>query len=366
MTTPRLLLPFCDDSTLIFALRMRDVLLENAPMSRITLGYYLPEQALSPRQFERLLPDGDFITIDKGSLLQVAENGQYDAILTSRVYRPLANALKTPAFKNRRHRAQVISFLGGLDFFPERGYANRIPCDGVFLFPRSEIKTFTEYAATQAATNSHLSVPLVGFGHPTFLEPSGKAPANLNDRKDIYYFAQAISPLTRRGRQHVLEAMVALAEANPDRTVWIKLRHLPDENTRHLHREKHDYPTLLQTCFPDAPGNLRFTACTMDDALKDAAIGITCTSTAAIDLIRDGLPTMVYLDYVDNYMDPLAPAMRRIFKDSGLITTLEDLLHLRTQPPEPAWVEQLFCPRDLGEKVIAMVDELQSGRVTSG
>lgn len=366
MTAPRLLLPFCDDSTLIFAVRMRDVLLKNVPKSQIALGLYVPEQTLSRQQFERLLPDGDFITLNKDSLLQVAENGQYDAILTSRVYRSLANALKTPTFKHLRHRARVISFLGGLDFFPERGYANRTPCDGVFLFPHSEIKIFTDFAAQQSSSNSNLAPPRVGFGHPAFLKPSEKALDNLNDRKDIYYFAQAISPLTRRGRRHVLEAMVALAEAYPDRTIWIKLRHLPNENTKHLHREKHDYPSLLETFFPDAPSNLKITACTMDEAMQDAAIGITCTSTAAIDLIREGLPTMVYLDYVDNYMDPLAPAMRRIFKDSGLITPLEDLLHLRTQPPKADWVEQMFCPRDLGTRVLDMIAQLQTRAGASG
>jgi len=366
MSAARLLLPFCDDSTLIFARRMRDVLRESAPGSQVTLGYYLPEQALSPRQLKTLLPDADFIEFDKNSLLQAVESGEYSAIITSRVYSPLANALKTPAFKNLRHRAQVISFLGGLDFFPERGYANRIPCDGVFLFPRSDIKDFTEYAAIQAAKNSRLSVPLVGFGHPTFLEPSGGTPADLAARKDIYFFAQAISPLTCRGRLHVLEVIVALAEAYQDRTVWIKLRHLPDENTRHLHREKYDYTTLLQRAFPDAPTNLKLTACTMDEAMQNAALGITCTSTAAIDLVREGLPTMIYLDYVDNYMDPLAAGMRRIFRKSGLVTSLDDVLHLRTNAPDPAWVEQFFCPRDLGARVIAMIDELQSRGAASG
>jgi len=360
MTARRLLLLFCDDSTLIFALRLRDLLRDLDPRPKITLGLYTPEQALSLRQFESLLPDGDYVMLNKDALLAALQEGEYDAILTSRVFRSIANALKAPAIKHLRQRARVISFLGGLDFFPERGYANRLPCDGVFLFPRANIDGFTDYADTMAADSSNLSSPRVGFGHPTFLAPSGQAPADLDIRKDIYFFAQAISPLTRRGRVHMLATMVALAEANPDRTVWIKLRHLPDENTRHLHREKHDYPSLLQSVFPDAPANLKLTACPMDVAIETAALGITCTSTAAIDLIREGLPTMVYLDYVDHYMDPLAPAMRRLFDDSGLITSLDDLLHLRHHAPNPAWIDQMFCPRDLGARVLDMVKTLQS------
>lgn len=366
MSARRLLLLFCDDSTLIFALRLRDLLQNLDHPPEITLGVYTPEQVLSLRQFETLLPEGDHIILHKDMLFTAMQDGHYDAILTSRVFRSLSIALKIPAIKHLRQRARVIAFLGGLDFFPERGYANRLPCDGVFMFPHADIERFAEYATTRANQSSNLSTPLVDFGHPTFLIPAARAPADIDSRTDIYFFAQAISPSTRRGRLHVLEAMVALAEANPDRTIWIKLRHLPDENTKHLHREKHDYPSLLETFFPDAPSNLKLTACTMDEAMQDAAIGITCTSTAAIDLIREGLPTMVYLDYVDNYMDPLAPAMRRIFKDSGLIATLEDLLHLRTQPPKADWVEQMFCPRDLGTRVLDMIEQLQTRASASG
>ena len=366
MTMRRLLLLFCDDSTLIFALRLRDLLRNLDQPPEMTLGFYTPEQALSLRQFETLLPEGDHVILNKDVLLTAMQDGHYDAILTSRVFRSLSNALKTPAIKHLRHRARVISILGGLDFFPERGYANRLPCDGVFLFPRSDLERFAEFATAQTDQCSNLAPPLMDFGHPTFLTPSAQAPADIDSRKDIYFFAQAISPMTRRGRLHVLEAMVALAEANPDRTVWIKLRHLPDENAQHLHREKHDYPSLLQAVFPEAPANLKLTACPMDEAMQDAALGITCTSTAAIDLIREGLPTMVYLDYVDHYMDPLAAPMRRVFCDSGIVTSLDDLLHLRHHAPNPEWVQQVFCPRDLGTRVMAMLDQLQSRPSAAG
>jgi len=357
---PRLLLTFCDDSTLIFAVRLRELLRRAAPEAELTLGCYLPEEALSLRQLEMLVPEAGYLVLNKDSLIEAVQEGRYDAVLTSRVFRSLSNFLGTPALKHLRGRSQIISFLGGLDFFPERGYANRMPCDGVFLFPRSDVEKFTAHAAAQAAQDSHLRAPLVDFGHPTFLEPSQTPPADLAERRDIYFFAQAISPLTRRGRLHVLEAMVALAEAHPDRTVWIKLRHMPDENTRHLHREKHDYPDLLQSAFPEAPANLKLTACPMDEATSKAALGITCTSTAAIDLIREGVPTMVYLDYVDAYMDPMAAAMRGLFKGSEVITSLDDLLHLRARTPDPEWMAQMFCPRDLGTRVLDMVDRLQT------
>ena len=149
--------------------------------------------------------------------------------------------------------------------------------------------------------------------------------------------------------------LAALAERHRDRTVWIKLRHLPHENAAHLHKEKHDYPGLL-SAMKDPPDNLRLTACTMDEALENAALGITCTSTAAVDLVRSGVPAMVYLDYVDNYADPLVDPMRKQFADSGLIANLEQVLALAPKPVNPAWVSDTFCPRDLGNRVLETLD----------
>ncbi|WP_297771176.1 DUF6716 putative glycosyltransferase [uncultured Roseovarius sp.] len=355
----RLLIPFCDDSTLIFAVRLRALLHEAAPSASVILGCYMPEEGLSRRQLEMFVPDGDYLLLTDEGLVQAVQDGQYDAVLTSRVFQPLRSLLTTPAFRHHRGRAQVIAFLGGLDFFPERGFANRMPCDGVFLFPQSDLKTFADYAAQQAAHDSSLGAPLVDFGHPTFLEPAPNPPGDLADRRDIYFFAQAISPLTRRGRVHVLNVMTALAEAYPHRDVWIKLRHLPDENQTHLHREKHDYARLMDSARQPWPANLKLTACSMQEAIERAALGITCTSTAAIDLIREGVPTMVYVDYVDAYMDPMAAAMRRIFAQSGVIVTLDDLLHLRHGTPDPDWLREMFCPRDLGQRVLAMLERLQ-------
>lgn len=87
----------------------------------------------------------------------------------------------------------------------------------------------------------------VSFGHPSFLLPETLSPQELAKRRDINFFTQALSPSNRRRRMHMLQAMAAIARANPERTVWIKLRHLPHEDKQHLHLEKHSYPDLLKT-----------------------------------------------------------------------------------------------------------------------
>ncbi|MCG7630338.1 hypothetical protein MHM88_21255 [Epibacterium sp. MM17-32] len=349
------LLLFSDDSTLFFARRMRACLQASNPDQKVEMGWVVAENALSYRQMAQLLPEGPDLALHGKSAFEDLFLAQsHKAILTSRVYNALGGQLRRTVMHVTADRPCVIAFLGGLDFFPENGYYHRRHCDGVFLFPHSELQVFEQ----QASTWPNRMWQEVGFGHPAFLTPE-PLPANaLETRRDIYFFTQALSPSTRRGRMHMLQAMAALARANPDHTVWVKLRHLPDENQQHLHLEKHDYPSLM-AALPNRPDNLKITACTMDEALSTAALGITCTSTAAIDVVRSGVPCMVHLDFVDSYLDPLVAPMRKLWSESGLITSLEDMLHRRTQPPNPQWVEHMFCPRDLGTRVLEVVKKFK-------
>ncbi len=352
---PRLLLLFCDDSTLIFCSRMADLLIEADRNAQITFAAYAPESALSDRQLRQYLPRGNYQILDTAGLSSALMGGHYDAILTSRVFRPLDRMLSDPLYRQKAGRARVVSFLGGLDFSPGRGMRNRRHCDVVYLFPRTICEKFRATYANPE-TEGLAAWPAVGFGHPAFLMPHSVPETGLDPKGDIYFFAQALSPSTARARRHMLAVMAAIARRNPDRNVWIKLRHLPNENTRHLHRERHDYPGLAAAS-TDLPVNLRLTARTMAQALSNASLGITCTSTAAIDLVREGVPTMVHLDYPDTTLDPLVAPMRRLFTGSNLIKPLDDVLNLRFTPPDPDWVSGIFCPRDLGRDVLTMISD---------
>ena len=355
----RILLPFCDDSTLIFAALFRRLL--EARDIEVELGFYAPQAALSARQIRAHLPETNYRYLTNEGLVAAATGGEFDAIVTSRVFRVLNDLLSQPGFRLKQNRAMIFGFLGGLDFFPETGGRNRRNCDAVFLFPRPRLAAFEEMVAEMLTEDA--PKPLVRFGHPSFLKPDTVNAEALEARArtgDIYFFTQALSPSTERGRRHVLRAMAAIARANPHRTVWIKLRHLPDENQKHLHREKFSFVELAETSDTPLPENLRLTDCTMEEAMKNAGIGITCTSTAAIDLVREGVPAIVHLDYVDNYVDKLVEPMRELFQDSGLIKSLDDMLNLRFSPPDAAWMDDMFCPADLAGEVIRTLEDLKS------
>jgi hypothetical protein len=356
--TRPIVIPFSDDSTLIFARRMRQVLRKADPECGVEMTWYTEENALSYRQMCTLLPEGPERVVDKKGLRNLLHNPAVRALITSRVYQPISTELKKPDYRNTSARPCIISFLGGLDFFPQDGFMRRRNCDGVFLFPKPAMQEYD-------ALKTRLDEPTkncwqqVDFGHPAVIAPPALPSAELETRRDIYFFPQAISPLTKRARLHVLQAIVALARAHPDRAVYIKLRHLPSENTKHLHREQFPYSDLLED-IGFVPDNLHVTDADMETVLKTAAIGITCTSTAALDVVRAGVPCMIYLDYVDHYRDRLVEPMRRLFAHSNLIVSLEELLHLRLKEPDPDWLEGMFSPPDLGTRVFKMVESFQS------
>lgn len=345
---------FCDDSTLIFAQRMREVLLLADPDCPIEMIWFTDENALSYRQISQLLPEGPDKVLNGKGLEALARSKDIAAIVTSRVFGPLMTQLRKRVYRWSHPRPCIIGFLGGLDFSPHHGFARRSHCDGVYLFPHSAIPAYHEQTR-------HLEAGWqdVGFGHPSVLTPV-PAPDDLDQRRDIFFFTQALSPLTKRGRQHILRMLIAIARANPDRRVLIKLRHLPSENREHLHLERYDYLSLVSGMGQDTlPDNLVLTDMRMEQALEMAAVGITCTSTAAVDVVRAGLPCMVYLDYVDAYRDPLVEPMERLFRDSNLITPLERVLELDHSTPDPEWVADMFCPRDLGQRVLDTITRFE-------
>lgn len=351
-----ILLLFSDDSTLIFARLMRDLIRSARPHHPVELCLYERENALSSRQMRQFLPEGPDRILHTEELAALFEDRTIRAIITSRLYAPLRKALKGmdstgPEQRLRRDRPCLVAFLGGLELFPERGLRNRLMSDVVFLFPRANIARFEDMTRQ---SGQDMFWQRVGFGHPAALTPRVRATARA-EHGDIYFFTQAISPKTRAGRAHMVEVLIAIAERHPDRNVYLKLRNLPEENRRHLHVEKYDYPSLLAG-YGNVPKNLKWTACPMSEALDRAALAITCTSTAALDAISAGIPTMVYLDYVDNFLDPLNARMRGLFQHSNLVVGLERLLSLRPGLPNPAWIDDTFSARTLGHDLFAHIE----------
>ncbi len=323
------LLPFYDDSTLIFASVMQDLLrasgheattvLENGAMG-----------LLSERQVFSHLPQGPDVT-SEGYLTENDYRG-VDAVVVCKSTRAFRDLLSNEIFKQQQRRPAFVAFQPGLEFTPEKGMRNRKNFDIVFLNTAEHLAMFDR--DFPSARWRHAA-----FGHPYFVMQDA---ALTRTGSDIVFFAQAISPATFESRRFILDILCTLAEANPDRKVVLKLRHLRTENVAHAHRELFDYQTLLEDHFPHMPSNLHLSSASLSEAVATAGLCITCTSSAAMETIARGIPTMIYLDYPEYYLDPLASAMRVECAESGLIASLPQVLHLAPRPPRRDWLQSRF------------------------
>lgn len=341
----RFLLPFMNDSTLIFAATMREKLALRG--HEAVTAHFTENEApdVSERQLSLLLPDGPDLEIEP-CFFNEDSLSDFDAVITSMPSRFIRERLNNIDYRRSRQRPAYIAFYAGLDFTPEKGFANRRFYDAIFFTQRGHIDLFSKKFGI--SPNQRLS-----FGHPYFM----RAEVPHVPRKNIVFFTQAVSPPTLPARRFIVDMLATLAERYPEFSVEIKLRHLPGENTRHKHVEDFPYPWIIERHFQDLPNNVIISDRSTLEALSNAAYAITCTSTAAMDAIAAGVPTFVYLDYPENYLDPLVMAMRKEFSKSGLIARVQDIMLLDASKPDETWVDDRFRGADLFEEIELAVSE---------
>ncbi len=315
---------------------------------RADLFLLTTDNKLSQRQLRSLV--GSTPVTSAPSAKKFTEEHDYDAVIVAKAPKDIISALELAPYINSKNRPCYVAFQPGLEFTPERGFANRKNFDAIFMANKLHAKIYKE-----KRQHSH---QYISFGHPYFLFPNKNKEAS-RPGKDIIFFAQAISPSTEMSRLHILRVLNAIARRNPSRQVVIKLRHLPSENANHAHRERYPYPILAQKHPIDLAPNLEFVVGTMEDALRRAAFCVTCTSTAAMDSISAGIPTAVYLDYVQNYLDDHAAAMQSEFSSSRLITSLPDLLNLQFRAPDTDWMGDRFRSHDLFDEVESVISSFK-------
>ncbi|WP_420450885.1 DUF6716 putative glycosyltransferase [Ilumatobacter sp.] len=168
----------------------------------------------------------------------------------------------------------------------------------------------------------------------------------------IVFAVQPDVPRSREERLALLRRWVEYADRWPDRQVVVKLRSRPGEQT--THPEPHHYETLAGTHLAEVPANLEFRYGVMEGVLDGARALATVSSTAAMEALAMGVPTVILADFgvQDRYGT-------RFFLRSGLMRTVEQVIDDDIGSPRPEWLaDNGFHPDDTLDHVARRVAEL--------
>ncbi|MFI6318454.1 DUF6716 putative glycosyltransferase [Nonomuraea sp. NPDC050556] len=149
----------------------------------------------------------------------------------------------------------------------------------------------------------------------------------------VVFATQAKVPRGREERERILLALAKLADERPELDVVVKLRAREDE--RQTHNERHHYERLWREM--GAPGRLLFEAGPMQEQLADAAGFVTVSSTAALEAIAAGVPSLVLADFGVS-----AEMINLVFEGSGLLGTLDELSAGEFRTPDAAWCAENY------------------------
>lgn len=329
-----ILLPFFDDSTLFLAIKTYHALLSYGNYN-IIFFYILKKEKLTNRQLELL---NDSYVVYKESI-----NYFYDAKFLSNFDLVIFSKLPDGKFDKKRiinahsyfinKRPYFLSMVTGIDFTPEIGIKNRYHADGLCIPDDSIVYKYQNILNKKQQIFKY---------HPYFciLKQDLKISQAI---KNIYFFTQAIVPDTLSERINIVLMLCELAEKHKDKNIFIKLRHLKGENSKHTHQEIFSYEDIIKICaaYRSIPINLILCIKTMEECLHDADFCITCNSTAGIESLCAGIPTAFYLDFPSD--ERIVKESKLYFQKSGLLYSKEEILNLVIKTPNIQWKKEKLC-----------------------
>ena len=149
----------------------------------------------------------------------------------------------------------------------------------------------------------------------------------------VTFAVQPDVPRSLDERRYVLERLTDYARTHPDRSMVVKLRSRPDEET--THRERHHFEEIQRRYFTERPANLRFEYGLMREVLERTDLLITVSSTAAMEAVVNGCPAAILTDF--GVRENLG---NHFFVGSGLLRSMDQLIADDLPSVEPDWLDR--------------------------
>ena len=224
-------------------------------------------------------------------------------------------------------RAKGIQYRRAGDVFIVHSESERRAYEAV----AAKCEVPTEVVVARLPMLTHLGLPALRFD-------TLPVPAR------VIFAPQAKVPAERSARISILRALTEFKRQNPDSEVVIKVRSRAGE--QETHHEEFTYLSLLEELIDDGaiqPGELVVQAGPMASFLTPGSALVTVSSTAALESIDRGLPTLIIDDF--GVSEELLNAA---FAGSGIVGSLSDLLHNRVGFPHQHWLaDNYFQPANL-------------------
>ena len=331
---------------------MLDLYKQFSPYCQVDLLYLKPNNTntLSERQLQNIPGNISFKIVKDISFSQIEDQKlirKYDAIM---IGTPIP---ENSIFFRLRDRPIVVSLYRGIDFFSTKGFINRRNSEIVCLNQKSHVDL--NY---QLMPDNIKDYQNIFHYNPKFFKNKLPIESNSEDIKKIYFLAQAIVPCSLEGRKNIFDMLIKIAKKHPKKSIIIKLRHLENENKYHNHKEKYSYQSIAKNI--DLPPNILFSSEPFERLLENADFCITCSSTAGLETILNGIKTVFYFNYPKSQNDYLYSASKEFFKKSGLISSYSEIIDLKFKKLNKDWLNDFICEESSIFEILDKINYLKN------
>jgi hypothetical protein len=339
---------FNDDSSLLSAVRMDALLRPYGIWGQFALAGDAQRMGLSDRQIENYLGrEPDFIA-PASAFMSSAMLGQFDYVHSAKFPKGFRDFLRAHDWRSYHRRPCFVSTFPGLELLPNEGLPARSVADVLCFNNFADMEAGRERLAA-ARRDAPPPVDILRF-NPLLLT-ARSAPPEPRIVRTLVFFVQSALPASRAGRQDVADLLRQITVTNPACRVLVKLRHLRGEDRHHTHREYVSFQALLA----GAGARVECVDISMERALRCADAVLTCSSTAGLQALAQGVPAMFYDSYPDHEHESQWPGVRRLLTGSNLVVSREQAVRLDAPRADPRWFEEnLSTSADLAKLVTAM------------
>lgn len=232
----------------------------------------------------------------------------------------------------------LISALPGVAFpATQKGWNYRRAGDAFICHSHAEARDFSFMIEGKEGHQ-----PTIMVSKLPFLRSAGFPPEQKQVVERLVFAPQAKVPAQEHERESILLALEQASRMNPELEVLIKLRAKAGEPQTHL--EAFPYDSLFEKLQAEqrigADSRLCFDTGSMSEALTDGSALVTVSSTAALESLDRGLPTLILSDFGVS-----AQMINTVFVASGVIGTLDDVIGLSFGEPTKAWLRENYFHR---------------------